>query len=179
MRKIALLCIIALVLSGLAGCASEPTPEEMAAAEAEAAAAAAIEAAEERAAEEAAAAAEAEAVEANRLYVRKTLDELKSSIRYEDGELSFEIPASYQPPSDWVIWVAGRIDTKNGSGISQHYEEFDNASMNRSWEAGTKYAIPEPPDFIGMDQLFMDVSLPDENGGLIEIHIDLLEYVKN
>ncbi|MCL1981552.1 MAG: hypothetical protein FWG53_00465, partial [Clostridiales bacterium] len=148
-----------------------------AAAEAEAAAAAAIEAAEEKAAEEAAAAAVAAEVEAKRNAVRETLDELKSSIRYEGGELSFEIPADYQAPGDWVIWVAGRIGTKNGSGISQHYEEFDNASMGRAWEAGTRYAIPEPPYYAGMDELFMDVSLPDGNGGLIENHIDLLEYV--
>lgn len=98
------------------------------------------------------------------------LEQLADSISYADGELSFQIPESYPNPKDWSILISGRME-QDGFGMSVHYLTQENESRN--WEAGKRYIVPLKGSRKNYTELWLTASLPNENGG--EINIDLLE----
>ena len=61
------------------------------------------------------------------------LEQLEQSIVYEDGGLSFTIPAG----GGWSIWISGRIEAEGMGGMSVHYLEAESAAG--SWESGKTY----------------------------------------
>lgn len=114
------------------------------------------------------------------LSAQEALDELKNSIQYENGELSFQIPADYPTSADWIIWINGTIPmTPYDSNMTWHFAEGDEANLNKSWKAGKRYTISNVETSNNFNGLSMDAYLPDENGELIELNVDLMEYISN
>lgn len=95
-------------------------------------------------------------------------EQLAKSIVYENGEITFTLPADYREPTDWNIFVYGRAPMGE-EGMSVHLFEQENA--DQSWRAGATYAIDlAPPGYL---ELQMDIYLRSD--ATIEHSIDLLK----
>jgi hypothetical protein len=104
------------------------------------------------------------------------LEQLVDSVRYVDGELSFQIPENYPNQKAWNILISGRKEM-DGFGMSVHYLTEENE--NKSWESGKRYTIPLKGTTENYTELWLDASLPDENGNTQTRSIDLLKIITN
>lgn len=97
----------------------------------------------------------------------QALSELEASITAEDGVITFTLPESYTPASDWNILVYGEA-AMGADSMSMHLLEQENA--DRSWQAGQTYTIELGTT--SWQSLQMDAYLPGENDP--ELTVDLL-----
>ena len=97
----------------------------------------------------------------------QTIQQLIDSIEYENEKISFVIPDSSIPATDWNIMVYGRTQI-DGMGMSIHFFEEENNS--KSWENGKKYEI-EPVNE-NITELNLDIFM-----GANEYNIDLFAYI--
>lgn len=96
----------------------------------------------------------------------RALTELENSITVSENVISFTLPESYAPASDWNILIYGRADM-GGSGMSVHFLESENA--DHSWQAGQTYII-ELGDAAYLS-LQMDASLPGEDAPVLTVDL--------
>ncbi|MBQ5813901.1 MAG: hypothetical protein IIW34_07115, partial [Clostridia bacterium] len=93
---------------------------------------------------------------------------LKNSVTWkDDGKVYFMIPATYAPKTDWNIHISGRIVDGNMS-MGTHY--FEDVNLQKRWQPGYSYSI----ELNGHESLTMEAYLPDGQGGIHEISIDLM-----
>lgn len=69
---------------------------------------------------------------------QQALDELENSIAFDGTAITFTLPESYTPASDWNILVYGQA-AMGTDNMSVHFLEQENA--DRSWQAGQTYSI--------------------------------------
>ncbi len=69
---------------------------------------------------------------------QQALDELENSIAFDGTAITFTLPESYTPASDWNILVYGEA-SMGADSMSIHFLEQENA--DRSWQAGQTYII--------------------------------------
>lgn len=97
---------------------------------------------------------------------QKAVKALEKSIQYQNGSLSFTIPADYDKPENWNILIYGSQQFSDGMSMSAHPLEEVNAA--HAWEAGKQYTIEVEGQ--NYTELGMDVFLPEDG----ESSIDLL-----
>ena len=98
------------------------------------------------------------------------INRLLESVEYSNGKISFRIPADYPQTENWNILIAGREEYEDGFSMSDHF--FGSVNNEHAWKANGLYTITiEGKRFTEMT---MDVSLPGENGGIVEKSVDLL-----
>jgi len=101
------------------------------------------------------------------------IQQLTDSIKYSNGEISFQIPLDYTNTSDWNILISGRAEV-NGLSKSQHF--FTDENQNKKWERGKTYKIKVEGKTL--TDLIMSVYIHGDNGKDIGHEIKLLDYVK-
>lgn len=106
-----------------------------------------------------------------RLSPEQAMEELRQSLSYQPGGVTFTLPAGYPNPEDWNIHIAGRVVYPDGFSRSVHF--FDSENQARRWQAGQRYMIAMD-ELEGCAELIMDIWLPDGKGGLRHLSVDLL-----
>ncbi|HJB56688.1 MAG TPA: M56 family metallopeptidase [Candidatus Flavonifractor intestinipullorum] len=96
----------------------------------------------------------------------EALGALEESVRYEDGTLSFTLPAG-EPPAAWNILVSGRARMGEDGFRSVHYLEGED------WQPGETYSVDLSEAALGLVELNLDVYLGEE-----EREIDLIPFVR-
>lgn len=102
---------------------------------------------------------------------QQAMNQLSESLSYQEGGVTFTLPAGYQTPEDWNIHIAGRVVYPDGFSRSVHF--FDSENQAHSWQAGQRYMIAIDV-LAGCVELTMEVRLPDGKGGQCYLAVDLL-----
>lgn len=98
---------------------------------------------------------------------KQALAELEGSITADGSTLSFTLPESYTPASDWDIRITGEtLQEENRAAISS----LDAVNAEHSWQAGQTYTIELGT--ASWQSLQMDASLPGD--GDPSLTVDLL-----
>lgn len=102
---------------------------------------------------------------------QQAMEQLSGSLSYQEGGVTFTLPAGYQTPEDWNIHIAGRVVYPDGFSRSVHF--FDSENQAHSWQAGQRYmiALDEQNSCV---ELTMEAWLPDGKGGRCYLSLDLL-----
>lgn len=94
--------------------------------------------------------------------------DLRRSLRWENGEIAFTIPAWCEQPSLYHIWITGEAGM--GAGVAYRYY-LRGLSSENGWQAGETYRIPVEKD---VNRLYMDLSVTEGQETEYRDVIDLL-----